>query len=434
MSNSAKWHKLDNSAKIYPMMISKKSQNLFRVSVELYDEVDPETLERALGDILERYPTFNVGLKQGIFWYYFEELRGKPKVSEESDIIINRISNIKNHGYAFRVSYFKKRINADFFHAVCDGYGGTEFVKTLLYRYFELKGISIDPEEKIILPESPCKVEEAEDSFLKYAEKKKLIELKNVSELRGDNAFRLSGYPFDYAGDGVITGEIPSGELLSLTREAGVTVTEYLGAAILYSIYKTKIAEVMPANSLQLFIPINLRKLFPSQSLLNFSMFSRVGVKIEQDMTFEDFLARTSQALKRDLEKTVLRNKISTTVKAERLIVMRMLPLPLKQLIFNVSQIFFGKSKKTMTFSNMGVVSLPQSMRPYVDRFVFTLGTTKNTPLALTLGTTFDKTVLNFARSIADTEIEKFFFRFLASKGIHITVSGNFWEEPIHAM
>ena len=38
------WSRLDNSAKIYPMLVNKKSQNIFRLSVTLKEKVDENIL------------------------------------------------------------------------------------------------------------------------------------------------------------------------------------------------------------------------------------------------------------------------------------------------------------------------------------------------------------------------------------------------------
>ena len=63
-----KWLRLDNSAKIYPMLISKKSMNMFRLSAELDEAVDKDVLQEALKLTISRFPSFNVKLMKGIFW------------------------------------------------------------------------------------------------------------------------------------------------------------------------------------------------------------------------------------------------------------------------------------------------------------------------------------------------------------------------------
>lgn len=423
-----KWHRLDNSAKIYPMLLNKKHQNLFRITAEMKEAVDPAILSSALANIMPRFPSFNVGLKRGFFWHYLEQLNGKPSVYEDSDLLIKNISSINTCGYNFRVSYYDKRIAVDFFHALCDGSGGMEFVKTLIYEYITILNHTIDTEEKIILPNSAVLKEEIDDSFLRYAQKVKLSEIKGVKELRGENAFMIDGFLFEYSGCGIIQGEIDTEALLKLARSNNATITAYLGAVLIYSIYKTKHVQPKGNCPIVLFIPINLRKIFPSKTLLNFSLFSRCKIDINGELTFEEILNRTKEALIRDTDKTILQDKINTTVKTEKLFIFRILPLPIKYAIFKFSQLFFGKNKKTLTFSNMGVVNLPKDMKKYVEKFTVAATTSKTAPYAVTLCSSFDCTTVSFTRKIIDTEIEKFFFRFLAEQQLEITVSSNYWE------
>ena len=77
---SVKWLRLDNSAKIFPMMADKQNQNLFNIFVRLNEDVDKMVLQRALEITIRRFPSMNVMLKRGVFWFYFEEHGGKPTV------------------------------------------------------------------------------------------------------------------------------------------------------------------------------------------------------------------------------------------------------------------------------------------------------------------------------------------------------------------
>ena len=66
------WYKLDNAAKIFPVIYSKKDTSSFRLSCVFYEDVKYQYLEEALKEALKRFPTFCVKLKRGFFWYYFE--------------------------------------------------------------------------------------------------------------------------------------------------------------------------------------------------------------------------------------------------------------------------------------------------------------------------------------------------------------------------
>ena len=51
-----KIRKLDNSAKIFPMMSSKKYSSVFRLSVQLKETIKPDLLQKATERALERLP------------------------------------------------------------------------------------------------------------------------------------------------------------------------------------------------------------------------------------------------------------------------------------------------------------------------------------------------------------------------------------------
>ena len=41
-----RWHRLDNTGKIFPMIANENLSNVFRISVTLKEEIDPGLLDR----------------------------------------------------------------------------------------------------------------------------------------------------------------------------------------------------------------------------------------------------------------------------------------------------------------------------------------------------------------------------------------------------
>ena len=68
-----RWDKLDNTALIFPVIAGEGMTNTYRMSVELNEEVQPELLQKALDIVLPKFNVFNVRLRIGVFWYFFEE-------------------------------------------------------------------------------------------------------------------------------------------------------------------------------------------------------------------------------------------------------------------------------------------------------------------------------------------------------------------------
>ena len=82
-----RWDRLDNTAHLFPVIAGESMSNVYRISVTLKEEINPELLQRALDMVLPKFDGFNLRLRQGVFWYYFEE-NGKaaPKVRMENNL------------------------------------------------------------------------------------------------------------------------------------------------------------------------------------------------------------------------------------------------------------------------------------------------------------------------------------------------------------
>lgn len=422
------WSKLDNSAKIYPMLVSKKNQNIFRLSVNLKEEVDAEILHNALAMTIARFPGFSVRLMKGAFWYYFDKNAAKTKVYPLDPLSFKKITDKNCNGYCFRVSYFQNRIVCDFFHAICDATGAAEFVKSLVYTYLNLAGKEVYSDQKILTVGSPISQEELEDSFLANYKKVSLSKLR-VKDLQGKKAYHIDGILFNNAGNGIIHMYCDVKQIIDVCHAKGCTLTEYLGALFMMSIYESQIKDkVENANDIQLFVPINLRKIFPSKTLRNFSLFSRVGANPYRDMNVDRLIQVMHEHLARDTDKAALKDKISTTVWAEKFFLIRFIPLFLKRFFFNFSNTFFGKSKKTATLSNFGALDLPESMKEHIQSASFSISSNAITPLSLAIISCNGKLCITFTRRITDTDIEKRFAKYLKDDGVDLTVTSNFWE------
>lgn len=132
------WRRLDNSAKIFPLSTGKKYSTVFRLSVVLKEDIQPEILQKAVISTLEKYKSFKVKIKKGFFWHYLENNAKIPFVEEETYYPCKYINPALNRGYLFKVTYFKNKINIDIFHSLTDGNGGTVFFRELVYIYLEM--------------------------------------------------------------------------------------------------------------------------------------------------------------------------------------------------------------------------------------------------------------------------------------------------------
>lgn len=421
------WLRLDNSAKLFPLIVNKNNKNMFSLNFTLKDKVNPDVLQQALTITLPRFPSIKVSMKKGLFWYYFEHNERLALIYPLSATPFTKITPNNCNGYQFRVSYFENTIVAEFFHAITDGTGAGEFMKSLLYTYFNILEKNINSNGLILTVNSPVDPAEIEDSFLRYYRK---IRLRNVKlgELQGRRAYKLDGILTNNNCNCIISMFCDGKSLLNLARAKGCTITELVGAILILSIYETQIKDkITTTDDIVLFMPINLRKIFPSITLRNFTLFCRASANATTDMQLETIIQLLHAALSKDTDKEKLTNTISTTVKGEKLLVLRVLPLILKTLIFKCTNLW-GKNKKTMTFSNIGVFKLPEDMRPLIRNVSFGINANPFAPSTLTVATTFDTCSMTFARCITSTAIEKRFCEYLTSMGLSLKVISNFCE------
>ena len=131
------WRRLDNTANIFPVIANENMSQVFRISVTLKEPVQPEVLQKALEDILPHIRNFRVRLRQGLFWYYFEENKSIPQVQRESTYPCRYIDPHGNRRFLFRVTYYERRINLEVFHALTDGLGAVNMLKDLTRRYLQ---------------------------------------------------------------------------------------------------------------------------------------------------------------------------------------------------------------------------------------------------------------------------------------------------------
>ena len=159
------WLRLDNAAKIFPASMRPTWSNVFRLSVSFCDPIDPTVLSRAVSRTAQRFPSINVRLGKGLFWYYLEESKDVPALRREGCQPLLPMQKREIRRLALRVLYYENRFAVEFFHALTDGTGALTFLKTLAAVYAcERYGISCFGQEGILIPDREPDGEELEDN------------------------------------------------------------------------------------------------------------------------------------------------------------------------------------------------------------------------------------------------------------------------------
>ncbi|MFI3210819.1 MAG: alcohol acetyltransferase [Peptostreptococcaceae bacterium] len=412
------WYKLDNAAKMYPAILSRKNPATFRVAVLLKEDIDSEILEKSVNEVINRFPTMKVKLKKGIFWNYFQENNKPVKIYKEENTPCFFIDANKNNDYLFRVTYFNKRISVEIFHALTDGTGGIEFLKSILYKYLNLKGFSINCENMIITNNNYASFDEIEDSYHKIYNKDKT----NNKKIK--NAQHIKGKSLKNNAINVIHGVIDSNELLKISKSFGVTITEYLTALYVLAVFKEN--KNTKSNPITINIPVNLRNMFDSNSLRNFSFFVNVSIKQENYLDFYMVLFEVKKQLREGIKKENIHSKLNTMISMDKNVFLRVIPLFLKTMILKNTRRLLSDNIKTSTLTNLGVIKLPNEMNEFVNHFEFMLYCSNPVNINVGICTFGDKLVISMSRSIVETNVIRYFFNHLSKDlGLDVLIYSN---------
>ena len=413
------WFKLDNAAKIYPAARSSRWNAVFRMAVVMKDEVKPDILQQALDDIIDRFPTFQVTLKKGLFWYYFQYVDEKPKIEEEKDYPCS-IMRLTGRGHVFRVLYYSHRISVEVFHSITDGTGNITFLKTLVSRYCELCGATIEDYGDILHFEDDPTPEEVEDSFTRYLDKS-----KGTLPRREEKAYQIKCQKEKRGVLNVTQGSMSFEQLHKVAKSFGCTINTYLTSVLAYVVLNRQLYEKRnKKRPVRVQVPINLRKMFPSCTLRNFAgYYNTTTWPIEQ--TFEEVVKDIGAQLKEKITPQFCQKFINSNVSLEKNPIIRIAPRFIKTLFMNMSFYMVGENLMSCSFSNIGNVVTPKELYDFIDRFEFVIGPQKYMNHAMTCASYNSTSLVTFSRTSKDPTLERDFFAILTKHGIDVTVNSN---------
>lgn len=418
-----KWMRLDNAAKIYPAARNRNWTNLFRLSVDFDEPIDIDILKSALDVTIRRFPSIAVRLKHGMFWYYLEEIPHAPEFSVEHSYPLVKMSKNEIGKCAFRVIPYKNRLAVELFHSLTDGNGGLIFIKTLAAEYLEQKYKICIPHENGVLDrlKEPYRYE-LEDSFLKNGGK--------VSASRKESTpYHISGEkePDGFLNLTCLT--VNANELREKAKEYGVKVTSLLCAAMTKAILNIQARHVpnrRKQKPVKVLIPINLRDMFNSKTLRNFVLYASPEIDPRMgDYDFGELCYSISHQLAFLSTKKQLQAKFTTNVNSEKLFIVRIMPLFIKNIVMKIIFMLYGENKSCLSLSNLGLQILPAEMGKHITGMDFILGPQARMPYNCGVISYKDTVRINFIRNTIEPELEHEFFKQLQSIGIHCTVESN---------
>ena len=413
-----RWDKLDNTAHLFPVIAGESMSNVYRISVTLTEQIDAELLQQALDIVLPKFDGFNLRLRQGVFWYYFEE-NGKPapKVREEAAFPCRYIHPNRNNSYLFRVTYYRYRINLEVFHVLTDGMGGINFLKELTYQYLRLVHPELKGDKGDLLASSTSL--NREDSFLKNYRKssEKGYQTKKAYLVKGEH---LSPGEF-----GMMHGYMQVPQLKEVCHRYAASINEYLVTVFIWSVYRECMHGMPSDRPIRVAVPVNLRPFFNSITTKNFfAMVSAEFHPVNEEYTFEEVLEIVKSSLKRQINKENLERLFSYNVSNEKVLAARAVPLLFKNIAMRVVYTQSALAN-TSTITNIGNITVDEMYRPYVEMFHSCLAMSKGQHIKGNICSYGSTLVFSFSYDLSDPSIQRGFFRKIAADGVNIEIESN---------
>ena len=404
---------IDNAGNLFASVTTSKRRPRFRFIAVLTEDVDPAVLGRALDMTVRRFPYFNVELKSGFFWHYLEE--SEQNITLQRDFL-DSFQTLIPQGPLLHIGYDGRKINLEMAHVLSDGFGGVTFLKTLLVQYYRLRGIDVPFTHGALNTDETPRPEEYEDSYKKYSRKALKPAWTETRTFRPESVSRMSQEV------SVLTGIMNTQDVLKKARAYQVSVTDYLGAVLVQSLYMLQ-SESKPRvqRPVKISVSADLRKFYPTATLRNFSGFCNAGITPAAGAcTLREIMEEVHHQCKWMLTEKNLNAQMSEHTRVEKNILIRAVPLFMKKRIATLILDQMGSQTASMDFTNMGAMELPEAIRDKVERFDTIGGNLHCFKIECGVISYRDTLSICFSRVIDQPLVENHFFDTLAAEGIPV--------------
>jgi hypothetical protein len=418
------WFPLDVAGTIYPSARTRNWNYTYRSGFLLKEEVNPGLLRQALEDIHSRFPSFFVGVRNGLFWYYLERMENLDIVRRESTYPCRPMNIFSRQSPAIRILYDHRRFCLEIAHCVADGGATLTMAKALLARYLQLTGKEIPPDSGLTDLTEPPKPEELTDSYREFYVKKvgKPAPDANAWQYRPPQVLNYLK---------VIHGILPLEDVLPAAKARGITLTDYLMAVYLYAFYLAVPKSRRSSRQIKVSVPISLRNFFPTETLRNFSLFTNIGFdpRAKADFSFDDVLEAVKGKLAAAKTKEAMQKLLSSNVAMIQNPLVRLIPNVLKRRVLQIGYVLAGENKFTTPMTNLGRVTLPPGVAEHVEQVEGILGGSAQKRINCAMISDERFLHIYFSGDTKRTEVQREFFRLLAREGIRARVECNIREE-----
>ena len=414
------WYRMDNSGMLYPIIGTLSNQSNYRLSFRLDRAIEEEKLTQALSMAYQRFPYYNVTVERGFFRHYLAQNPYPVKVWKDDGMLLARTDFAKNGYHPIRVSYWGNGVFVTFFHGLGDGAAAKIFCGYLLCAYLTLDGQGLDLDA--LFPVKDGETENAYDTHYR-----KLPFWDGLRKTAGGHAARVTGRYFVKDGLACTQGKIEVAKALEVAHRMDCTLGQLLSAVALLSCVRTR-ARVTPKHPPIVFVPIDLRKLFGGNTMLNFVGMLKVIVPQDTPLSVEAYVEQVKQQLTAQSNVDSLQPTVSFTSLLSKNPLVKWLPLGLKMMFSKLGRSLAKETKQTLICSNLGKVNLPKEVTEHLEDWSFAVNVNRRTPQNIGVVTYGDTLSVTWTRQIVQKDIDVEFYRIMRELGLDMTVNSNYRE------
>lgn len=403
----------DSSGIIYSYVNKSDWTAAFRFEVDLDEDVNKDKFNEAIEITRKRFPTFFVQVSpEGKLNMLHPNDTPLKAVDEGPDMLAPFTLNDDAH-HLIRIGVNGKKAFVEVFHTVSDGHAALVFFNSLLICYYNLLGESIAYTGDSLDVNDEPKAEEARDSFLDIYKD-------------GKSAGRLDKYSYQYAAGSketplnVTVLSFSDDEIYQLAKKHNTSVSALLAATYIYSFYLTqKRHSVRP---IRISIPVDLRKMFPSQTLRNFSLYIIVGIYPlkKKNWVLDDIIKEVDRQFKEQLTKENMLNMSYANVTSQSTAFFKALPLPVKRFALNFGYNFLGEQFFTSTISSFGRIRFPEGLDKHIKDCKFILGKAMVSTLNTTAISVNGRNNIAISSKVECDDAQKMFAKILRTMGVNV--------------
>ena len=421
MNKQPIWIKTDTASIMFSALTTKRWGRTFRFTAELDAPIDPALLRQAACDVLPSYPSAQTDLRNGFFWAYQRISPAQPIIRAESARPLLPVTALYKRLPGLRFTFRDDCVSMEASHTVGDGRGCIRIFEEVLSRYTAIKNGETVPYSPFAVPAVTC-----EDAFDTY-----YAPYGDTESVSRQKAYH---FPERFARDYLKLqfAETSASAVKAVAHSSGMTVTEYLGAVLIFAVVRSAAAPIR--QPITVAVPVDLRRFFPSGTLRNFTIQSyiRFDPRGRTDVSLDTVIRETACQLRDSLNPESLRKTVNKYGALKRNPVLRAVPYIIKKPALAYLQ-KKSHAEVTTIFTNLGERVLSPTLAPHVRRLQFVNGDTRRYGLPVTCScVTFrDRLSLCFSAANRDTAWFDACVQILRDEGLAVdTASSEGTEKP----